>query len=36
MKLILVRHAEAVAKGDNGVARDYDRPLTEVGRATAA
>jgi probable phosphoglycerate mutase len=35
MKLILVRHAEAVAKGDNGVARDHDRPLTETGREQA-
>src|SRR5918995_6942202 len=32
MKLILVRHAEAMAKGDNGVAKDFDRPLTENGR----
>ena len=32
MKLILVRHAEAVAKGDNGVAKDFDRHLTENGR----
>jgi phosphohistidine phosphatase len=35
MKLILVRHAEAVAKGDNGVAKDHDRPLTETGREQA-
>jgi phosphohistidine phosphatase len=35
MKLILVRHAEAVAKGDNGVASDFDRPLTENGREQA-
>jgi phosphohistidine phosphatase len=31
MKLILVRHAEAAAKGDNGVMKDFDRPLTETG-----
>src|SRR5262249_25887820 len=32
MKLYLIRHAEAVPLGDNGVTRDEDRPLTEKGR----
>ena len=32
MKLYLIRHAEAVPLGDNGVTRDADRPLTEKGR----
>ena len=35
MKLILVRHAEAVAKGENGSTRDFDRPLTDQGREQA-
>jgi phosphohistidine phosphatase len=35
MRMILVRHAEAVAKGENGVAKDFDRPLTEHGREQA-
>jgi phosphohistidine phosphatase len=35
MKLILVRHAEAVGKGENGVDRDFDRPLTGSGREQA-
>ena len=35
MKLILVRHAEAVALGEAGAATDFDRPLTETGRHQA-
>jgi phosphohistidine phosphatase len=35
MRLILVRHADAAAKGENGVTRDFDRPLTELGREQA-
>jgi phosphohistidine phosphatase len=36
MKLILVRHAEAVELGADGVATDFDRPLTELGRRQAS
>jgi phosphohistidine phosphatase len=36
VKLILVRHAEAVELGQNGAMTDYDRPLTEGGRKQAA
>ena len=36
MKLILVRHAEAVDLGTDGVASDFDRPLTDLGRRQAA
>lgn len=35
MKLILVRHAEAVVLGEAGAATDYDRPLTERGTTQA-
>src|SRR5690349_11068177 len=35
MKLILVRHADAAAKGENGSTRDFDRPLTDLGREQA-
>jgi phosphohistidine phosphatase len=35
MKLILIRHADAVAKGENGSTRDFDRPLTDQGREQA-
>ena len=35
MKLILVRHAEAMAKGEPGIDRDEDRPLTDHGRDQA-
>jgi phosphohistidine phosphatase len=33
MELYLIRHAEAVAVGQNGVADDEERPLSENGRA---
>jgi phosphohistidine phosphatase len=36
VKLILVRHAEAVELGQAGAMTDYDRPLTEQGRKQAA
>lgn len=32
MDLYLIRHAEAVPLGVNGIARDEDRPLTDKGR----
>jgi phosphohistidine phosphatase len=32
MNLYLIRHAEAVPLGDNGVKKDEDRPLTDNGR----
>lgn len=32
MNLYLIRHAEAVPLGVDGITRDADRPLTEVGR----
>src|SRR4051794_7012192 len=32
MNLYLIRHAEAVPLGDNGVTKDADRPLTDNGR----
>ena len=35
MRLILVRHAEAVNVGQNGVRTDFDRHLTAHGHATA-
>jgi phosphohistidine phosphatase len=35
MRLILVRHAEAVNVGQNGVQTDFDRHLTAHGHATA-
>ena len=35
MRLVLVRHAEAVNVGQNGVRTDFDRHLTVAGRATA-
>jgi phosphohistidine phosphatase len=35
MKLILVRHAEAVVLGEGGIVTDYDRPLTERGTTQA-
>jgi phosphohistidine phosphatase len=35
MKLVLIRHAEAKALGEDGIADDFDRPLTEFGRAQA-
>src|SRR5262249_29784833 len=31
MDLYLIRHAEAVALGEQGIADDADRPLTEAG-----
>jgi phosphohistidine phosphatase len=31
-----VRHADAVAKGDNGAAKDFERHLSEQGREQAA
>jgi phosphohistidine phosphatase len=36
MHVILVRHAEAVNVGEEGVATDFDRPLTAHGREQAA
>lgn len=36
MRVILVRHAEAVNVGDDGVATDFDRHLTPHGREQAA
>ena len=35
MRLILVRHAEAVGVGQDGVRTDFDRHLTPHGHATA-
>lgn len=35
MQLILVRHAEAANVGQFGATRDFDRPLTPHGHATA-
>lgn len=35
MHLYLIRHADAVPEGAEGVADDASRPLTEVGRAQA-
>lgn len=35
MRLLLVRHAEAVDKGTDGVTRDFDRHLTPLGRQQA-
>jgi phosphohistidine phosphatase len=35
MTLYLLRHAEAVNVGENGITRDSDRPLTERGRRQA-
>jgi phosphohistidine phosphatase len=32
VQLYLIRHAEAVSLGVNGIDRDEDRPLTETGR----
>ncbi len=36
MRLILMRHAQAVAVGEDGVETDFDRHLTPVGRRQAA
>jgi phosphohistidine phosphatase len=33
MELYLIRHADAVPAGANGVAEDSERPLTDAGRA---
>lgn len=35
MNLLLIRHAEAVDKGVDGVSSDFDRHLTERGRTQA-
>lgn len=35
MHLFLIRHAEAVPLGANGITRDEDRPLTDNGRQQA-
>jgi phosphohistidine phosphatase len=35
MELYLIRHADAVPVGDNGIANDADRPLTDLGRNQA-
>ena len=35
MRLLLVRHAEAVKQGESGVNTDFDRHLTDLGRAQA-
>src|SRR5262245_40596437 len=32
MNLILVRHADAIPRGEPGIERDEDRPLTDTGR----
>jgi phosphohistidine phosphatase len=32
MRLYVIRHAEAVAQGHDGIERDEDRPLTEAGQ----
>lgn len=34
--IVLLRHAEAVPKGEQGITRDEDRPLTDKGREDAA
>ena len=36
MRLILMRHAQAVAVGEDGVETDFDRHLTPFGRRQAA
>jgi phosphohistidine phosphatase len=36
MKVILVRHAEAVEQGKDGVLTDFNRQLTDLGREQAA
>lgn len=36
MKIILVRHAEAIALGEAGASTDFDRPLTDLGRSQSA
>lgn len=36
MKLVLIRHAEAVVLGEAGTTSDYDRMLTEKGHAQSA
>lgn len=36
MRLLLVRHAEAVVLGEAGSTCDFDRPLTDLGRKQAA
>jgi phosphohistidine phosphatase len=36
MKLVLIRHAEAKAIGEDGIATDFDRSLTEHGKSQAA
>jgi len=35
MDVYLIRHADAVQLGEAGVTEDFDRPLTETGRAQA-
>jgi phosphohistidine phosphatase len=35
MRLLLVRHAEALPLGTDGIADDFHRPLTEFGRRQA-
>lgn len=35
MELYLIRHADAVPLGENGIADDADRPLSELGRGQA-
>jgi phosphohistidine phosphatase len=35
MRLYVIRHADAVAQGLNGVERDEDRPLSEAGQKQA-
>lgn len=36
MRLLLVRHAEALPLGVDGIATDFHRPLTELGHRQAA
>jgi phosphohistidine phosphatase len=36
VKVILVRHAEAVEQGKDGAVTDFNRPLTDLGREQAA
>ena len=35
MNLYLIRHADAVALGDNGITEDADRPLSKLGETQA-
>ncbi len=35
MEIYVIRHADAVPQGEQGIVHDEDRPLTDVGRAQA-